>query len=359
MKNIRPNVEEVLGRNQAFHAHNKPGSALVLVRNIQKIDPGTPIAPLTAWDFTKDMKPFLDARVQNSLHRWQQRLDVDDDCIPSEGPWYGIAEHSAFQGGSVDFSDATSWHHPIVEDMETDRNKPVMDENQLWYKLVIDGITYIRERWGDQVAPRIRGTAGPLDNVNALRGNEILTDFYEYPDEVKELAEFSARSLAWFVHKQIDAAGMIGGGVISGFENWMPGRSLGHSSEDVTVMMSPKMFEEFGRPYTIQMHEGFETAFVHTHAAGKQCIPQIASLPKLRQMEISTDPNTPRAIEIFRELRDEIPDTLTVVLELTKDEIRNNLDLLKRGKTIVWYHATDVEDAKEAVALVRKELPWM
>ena len=58
----------------------------------------------------------------------------------------------------------------------------------------------------------------------------------------------------------MEAAGDVYGGVVTGFGEWLPGRGLGHVSEDTTTMISLEQFEEFGRPRTerILPHETAE-----------------------------------------------------------------------------------------------------
>jgi hypothetical protein len=64
----------------------------------------------------------------------------------------------------------------------------------------------------------------------------------------------------------------------------------------------------------------YDHAFMHTHALGKHNIPVIAEMDKVDVIEISSDPNTPRAIEIYRELGECLEDKI-VVVQLTHDEI--------------------------------------
>ena len=103
----------------------------------------------------------------------------------------------------------------------------------------------------------------------------------------------------------MEAAGDVYGGVVTGFGEWLPGRGLGHVSEDTTTMISLEQFEEFGRPRTERIFRKFDEVFIHMHALSERCLASVASLPNIRLMELSSDPNTDRAVEVWKRSRGE------------------------------------------------------
>ena len=156
--------------------------------------------------------------------------------------------------------------------------------------------------------------------------------------------------------KQMEAAGDVYGGVVTGFGEWLPGCSLGHVSEDTTTMISLEQFEEFGRPRTERIFRKFDEVFIHMHALSERCLASVASLPNIRLMELSSDPNTDRAVEVWKRSREKLTRVIPV-LRLTRAEIESNMDLLKSQKTVVWYDAACMEDAQDMCALFARELP--
>jgi hypothetical protein len=82
-------------------------------------------------------------------------------------------------------------------------------------------------------------------------------------------------------------------------------------------------------------------------------IPMIAALDKIHMMEISSDPNSERAVDIYRRYREELKDK-TVIIAPTYEELANMEDLFETNKTLIWYYAKDEEDAKRALKLVEK-----
>lgn len=351
---LRKDIGSLMERTKSFFARNKEGSALIQVKSIKSITiPESKF--LNDWKFPGDLYDYLNARLEKSKHYWGERLDVKDDLIPCISPWFGIAEHSAFLGGDVDFSQSTSWHLPVIDDWN-DMNKLAMDEENPWYRMIVDGIKYLKEISEGMFAVKLRGGYSPLDMANALRGNALFMDFYDNPEQVKDLLVFCARAIAWFMDRQKDAAGSFQDGFITGMDIWLAGNSAGHFSEDTAALCSPEIYKEFGMPYTTDLVRGYSHVFMHTHTLGVHTIPDIVSIPGIDVIEISNDPNCPRAIDVYRKLDTVLKDKV-VVVNLTLDEIRDNLDFLKTRRTIFWYDAVDIDDAKAAVALIRREFP--
>ena len=200
------------------------------------------------------------------------------------------------------------------------------------------------------------GSAAFSVMANTLRGSDFFYDFYEDPDALKELLKYCAHALVWYYDKQLEAAGQVFGGTITGFGEWLPGRAVGQLSEDTTTMISRAQFEEFGRPLTQEICTHYDSAFMHTHALSEHSLPAIASIPGIRAMELSSDPNTDRAVEVYKRNREALAGPVPV-LRLTRGEIESNFELLKSQKTIVWYDASCMEDAQDMAALFAREFP--
>lgn len=350
----RQDISNVINRTKSFYQSKAKGKALIQVKSIPSLQ--TPATrAMNEWNFPHDLYEYLDTRIERFVNYWEQRKTVEDDMIPAIHPWFGIAEHSAFVGGEVEFTQDTSYHHPLIGTWD-DMEKLELREDNPWLRMVLDGLAYLKDQSEGRYHVKLRGADGPMDIANAVRGNELFVDFYENPEKVHELMDFCTKAVKWTLDRQMDIAGLVEGGVITGFDIWLPGNSIGQLSEDASTMCSPDTYREFGLPYTSRLVNAYDHAFMHTHALGKHNIPVIAEMDKVDVIEISSDPNTPRAIEIYRELGECLKDKI-VVVQLTHDEIINNLDFLKERKTIIWYSAESVEDAQRTVELVRKNLP--
>ena len=152
-------------RTQAFYEQNKPGVQIHIKSCASLNLPGS--GALNSYNFPQDMEKFLDKRAHNDYLFARFHETIEDDFIPATQPWYGIAEHTAFLGGQVDFSDVTTFHHQICENFEDWRNLK-LDRENMWLKLVVDGMAYMRQKWEEFIPIRMRGADGPSDIANAM-----------------------------------------------------------------------------------------------------------------------------------------------------------------------------------------------
>lgn len=344
---IKNNIEKT---NERLKKFTESGTGLLIqIKSIKELSPKS--RRLDSFGLPDNMEEYLDYRIENFISYWEGRKHIDDDMIPALSPWYGIAEHTAFIGGEAEFGELTSWHHPFINDW-SDRSKAKLDDNNTWLRLVLDGLTYISEKADGRFAVKLRGGEGAMDIANIARGNDIFYDFFEHPEEIHEFLDFCAKAARYTLTKQMEIAGQYIGGVITGFDIWLPGNSTGHLSEDASVMISPDQFREFGLVHTNKITAGFDHVFMHTHTAGKQNIPEIAKIDNVDYIEMSNDPNAPRSMEVYKELEPQLTDK-TIVISVGIDEIKNNMEFLAGKKTILWYDAETVDEAIEAVALTR------
>jgi hypothetical protein len=351
---LRPDYKTVIARTKAFYETPRRGTAIVQVLGAEGISLKSS-KPLHEWKFPGEMQPYLDDRAVAIERFWRQRAGLDDDLLPAIAPWYGIAEHTAFLGGEVEFAGGTSFNHQILKDWD-DFPKLKLDENHPWLRLVLDGIRHCRENWGGKFAAKLRGADGPLDIANIIRGNDLFMDVYDHPDELHKLMDFCAAAARFTLDRQLREASVLEGGVVTGFDIWLPLPCAGHLSDDPACMMSVENYAEFGLPYLKKVCAAYENVMLHTHSLGKKNLPQFASVPQIKWLQISSDPKSDRAIDVYREYENVLRDKI-VVVELSHKEIEDNLDLLRRNKTIIWHAAPSMEKARETVALVRRELP--
>ena len=322
--------------------HIKSCASLKLPRN----------RPLTDFSFPRDMETYLDMRAERDYEFARFHERIDDDYIPATSPWYGIAEHTAFLGGQVDFTADTTFQHRICEEIEDFRSLK-LDRGNMWIKLVVDGMAYMRKKWEEFIPVKMRGADGPSDIANAIRESEIFYDIYDSPEALAEMMAFCAKAVNFTLDLQRAEATKIADGCISGFGLWMPGKCMGQLSEDLSTMLSPELYEEHFLPALKACVADCDMAMLHVHSLGHRMIPFFSEIQKIRLMEISSDPNAERAVEIFRRYHDHLKDK-TVIIAPTYEELIHMGDLLESSKTIIWYYAKDEEDIKRAMAAVEK-----
>lgn len=328
------------------------GTSLLQIRGIDECECKEPQKPLNEWNFDTELEAYLDARAQRTIKYWENRADIEDMMIPSVTAWYGIAEHTAWLGGEVDFSVDTSYNHQIIDDIE-DLSSLKIDPDNVWFYRVAGGIKYLREKWGDKIYTRLRGADAPSDIANIVRGNDLFYDLYDDPDEIIKLADFCADGMKYYFSRQQKACGTLDGGYLTGFDIWLPGNSVGQISEDASCMMSPDMYREIFFDALKKSTAGYDNVMMHTHSLGAAQIPTFASIDNITVMEISNDPNAPRAMEVWRKYKNDLKDKIVIVAP-TFDELRENADLLSDNRSIVWYYAKTKDEAREVIDFMKQ-----
>ncbi len=337
-------------RVKAFYDSKKPGVQIHIKSCDSLALPSA--APLNSYVFPRDMERYLDQIAYKDYLFARFHASIEDDFIPSTAPWYGIAEHTAFLGGQVDFTESTTFQHQICENLEDFRSL-TLDENNPWIRLVAGGMEYMRKKWEEFIPVRMRGADGPSDIANALRGNDLFYDIYDDPDELSEMMKFCSKAVNFTLDLQREQATKIGGGCINGFGMWMSGKCVGHISEDFSTMISRETYEEHFLGALEDCLKDCDGAMLHVHSLGERMIPVFAGIDKIRIMELSSDPNCARAVDVYRKYRDVLRDKV-IVIAPTYEELLNMGDLFESSKTVIWYYAKDEEDAKRALGAVEK-----
>ncbi|MBQ0125259.1 MAG: hypothetical protein KBS59_02925 [Clostridiales bacterium] len=343
------NAEELTGRLRRFYGGE--GTSILQIRGIEECECKEPQKPLNSWNFDTELEAYLDDRARRAVTYWENRADIDDMMLPSVTAWFGIAEHTAWLGGKVDFSDITSYNHQILDNLD-DIDTLKIDPDNVWFSRVGGGIKYLKEKWGDKIFPRLRGADAPSDIANIVRGGDLFYDVYDDPDAVRKLADFCADGMKYYFSRQQQAAGQLCGGYITGFDIWLPGNSVGQISEDASCMMSPQMYNDIFLDALKKSVDGYDHVMMHTHSLGAVHLPTFASIKNISVLEISSDPNAERAVEIWRKYKDVLRDKIVIVAP-TFDELKNNLDLISSYRNIIWYYAKTKDEAREVCRIMK------
>ena len=343
--------EKAMQRNAEFIRDRSKKGVLIRVTGFGPAEMPQTDA-LETFDLPREIGRYCDQIIERFLRFRDAHDRFDDDWIPCLKPYLGIAEHSCFLGGKVTYGGNTSYHHPAIDDIH-DWVRLRTDINTPHYRALLEGMAYLKdrsERYGFYSA--LRGGDGPMDIANAVRGNDLLYDFYDEPEAVKAFMNFCMHAAAWTFSNQYPLASEVNGGYISGMSTWMPKNSIGHLSEDASCLCSLAMYARFGYPFTSKLLEKYDYAMMHVHSLGRACIPLIAEMEKIGTFQLSGDPNQPDAIDVYKHYADVLLDR-TVLLDMTPEQVMDNLDFLKIGKTIINLEAESPEEAERVLDTVR------
>jgi hypothetical protein len=353
LNDFQPWLADRLLRWQRFITDPKPGNILV---NMATWDMNLKVdiegnTPLESWDSPSYCTAYADYQTAYLKAEIELTKHIDDDRLPMLNPGIGIALNSLyFADGKMDVSAGTTWRHPVINEWDNLNNLHLDPENP-WFQ----GITAMNQRYltafdGDYCVQTF-SHFGPMDMANALRGNDLFTDFYDSPDEVHQLMKKTVEATLWLENEQRNIVPMINGGTAI-WGTWMPGNAV-FMSEDATDLCAPAIFREFGKPYTEQISTAGGGCWIHHHAKGLHVHDEIAKVDGLRMTELSWDPNCPRPIDNLEKLFAQ-NNGIPLMTRCTPRDIYEKIDIMKQGRLILMLSAASLDEAVDAITFLRK-----
>jgi len=342
-------ISKVTKRATQFYQTKSPGH--LLINTCFPIE--TPdIPPLNEFDLNSQLYEWLDYSLTNARIIWKAKQNIDDDSIPSLCPRFGIAEHSAWLGMDVILQKDTCLPVPLLKSPE-DLDKLVLSEHNVWFQYMKKGYDYLRSKQDGTFVLSHRGAMSPMDIANAVRGDEIFLDFILYPDFAHRLMNFLVKAIEWYYGFIGSWADKVHGGQVCFFENlWMGQNSLGHISNDLAMLCSKEIYQEFGFPYEKQLTQKFQSTLYHVHNEKMHYIPELVKLPGLALLEVSNDPNTPETLEDLPRIFTQT-EKKNLMLHGSSDQVRKHINELKERNVWLQVNCQDELDAKDIVKFVR------
>ncbi|NOZ26856.1 MAG: hypothetical protein GXP39_02245 [Chloroflexi bacterium] len=348
---FRPDIDEVLDRQRRFFAGPGTGKILIQVEIPTHVEEAS--RPLETWRFPDEWKDYIDSCIDRAERAFERRLGIPDDTIPVLRPWFGIQEFSSFLGGEVKFSGNTSWCSPILEEGYAGLENLQVQEAP-WFRMLLDAMAYLGERSQGRWKLALRGAFLPMDLANALRGNDFFTDLMLDSDRAHQLLRRCTELILEFCRRQLEIVRRYQEDLFIAFNLWIPHDAFGHFSNDASSMCSPETYRELGAPYDQGVLDRFPGGgAIHLHSAGLHALKEFLALRNLLLLEITDDPNAPRAYDRLEGIVEAARGT-PLLIYLTPDELREKAKTLRKGNVIVKTRAANEGQAREIIAFARR-----
>jgi hypothetical protein len=340
-------------RYRRFYADPRPGQMLILA-SYAGGPPGLPIV-FSEFDFTQEREHYRywDRLVENLLIQVEDRADLEDDWMPGIEPYYGFGSFGAvYCDAPLTFTDTTCYIDPALERLE-DMDALDLTRERFWARMFVTAARYLSDSAAGRFLVSAYPNPSPLDVANLLCGNAIFTDVYEQPDLFKRfLARCRDAAIAnW--QRVAQATHNAGGGTLA-FGRWIPQGAL--LLEDAADLISPKLYREFGQPYTQAMIDAAGGAYLHHHSLGAHQYANMAGLRGLYVEQISSDPGCRRPVTEVEAIYRRVGG-VAIDLECTPDEVHEFIEPLKQGKVILSVHSESKAEAQRLVQVVREHCP--
>ena len=205
--------------------------------------------------------PHLERRVAGTYYA--------GDAFPSvcPVPTYLVAIQAAYLGGKYAVQSGTAWCDPVIEDWDA-RNPLVVDPDNTWWAASRRMLEGAAQALGGKVALGIPDLCGGGQIVDLLRGTDrLLFDLVENPEPVREaMPEIDA---TWLEYWQECSDILLQ--AQDGYMDWLgvwSSRPAVTLECDLSIMISPEMFNEFFMPSVEKQTRWVERTIYHLDGEG-------------------------------------------------------------------------------------------
>ncbi len=274
---------------------------------------------------------------------------VDDDFFPVARVYFGTAMIPALAGGDFSCDGETTWAHPIAGSA-ADLRIPPLDEDLPIWRDYLKKLRALRDAAVPGVMLGLPDLIGPLDIASALLGPEQLAvDMMLEPEAVAAVLAQCAELWKQVFDVQVRELGLVEGGMVTVFCNFMPGRSA-LWSEDFSALIGPETYRKFGLALDGVLAGHLDSSIIHVHSAAGRCLPDIKNINGLSVVEISNDPSGPPLTSILGWAEEIQAAGKSVMLSnwehpLSDDEVDEILNRLDHRRLLVTLQCTSDSQA--------------
>ena len=284
-------AREFLGRLWALENDDRAGFLIGYVG--PRVRGGTPVRSAL---FSTEGKDTVKARLLDPAKFLEAQLDeiagqskLRGDLVPALCPTLGvIAVPSAFGSEVIWWENDFPAVRPLIGD-DTGRIggfvRPKVTDGQLGR--ILEYTRVFLERTEGRMPIRLGDIQGPIDNAALIFGHTaFLEALITAPREVHRLLDMITDLMIEFAAAQRGLVRAAGAEFVpSSFQPWLPdGRGISVAN-DVGVMLSPELHDEFSVPYLNRLSDAFGGVYIHSCGNWTHLFPSLEKVRHLRGLE--------------------------------------------------------------------------
>lgn len=304
-------------------------------------------------------KYYTDAEYILQRHRKKfQNTYYGGDAFPCIFPYFGTAGHIAYlKNMNMEFAKDTIWFHETIKDLERDQID--YDPQSPFYKRQAEIMKYLVEQSNGEYFVSMPDNCGSMDGLSQMRGTDnLMIDFLEEPEKVKEAVDRIIKVLIFTGDSMFDIIkeNNLGGSVHSWMQTWCPEKHM-QLQCDISVMISPQLYEEFVLPELEETTKWLDRAIYHLDGQEQiRHLDMILSVKKIDMIQwtpVAGQPCTSEFIPVLKKIQRA---GKGLVLLPKASEVETLMkELSPRGLQLV---VRDVETEEDAKTLVKKVEQW-
>ena len=301
---------------------------------------------------------YYDVETADRMHRERfANHHYFGESLPCLFPYFGTAGIAEYTGCKPERTSRTTWFEPwMADDDEPDASRIAYKCPEAFQQQK-DAITKLIDLSKGDYLVSVTDNCGVLDALAAIRGTDnLMMDMLADPEFVEE----SVRNLLPIYKKiQEELFNLVkennDGSVLSWMHLWAPKR-LAQMQCDLSVMISPEMFNRFAMPELEELCDFLDYPVYHFDGQEQiRHLDSLLSLKKLRAIQwtpVAGQPPTSNFIPVLQKIQKA---GKNLMLMLPKHEVVPVLDNLNcRGLQILVYGAETDDEARDLLKLIEK-----
>lgn len=353
---FKADIEKVRWRLSAFWENESADRALVSV--VAPRYPGAHISQFhNPQDLTRDPEALRrywedpETIYQNNLRRLEDTF-LGGESLPSIFQNYGTSGHCNYFGAKPKYGNDTIWFDHTLEDLE-DIDQAYTEELLVKHLAIAK---YLTDRAGDDYFVAMPDSTGTIDALGHLYGTEnVLMDMMADPDGVKHA--ISVINEGWIKTNEMfyQISRELNGGTCHAWMHLLcPGR-MQHLQCDMSVMFSPRMYEEFAMDSLRKQMEWCEYPVYHFDGAEQERhLDLLLSLPKLKAIQWTAVAGQPSAAQYLPVLQRMQGAGKRLIIMAPPTDVKPLLEGLSMRGLYIHTETNTVEEARDIISQVER-----
>lgn len=279
------------------------------------------------------------------------------DAYPCVFPYFGTGGHAKYVApeSSVEYAPSTIWVHPCVDDLTSFDFSFDPDTNKV-FRRELEVIEYLVSECRGNYLVGATDNCGSYDALAQLYGNErLLCDFIDDPEPVKaaaaKLVDILKRSSERFF------AATKRGWQDGAAHGWMNTYSRGNHLQlqcDLSVMISPEIYDEFIRSELVSTARFLEHAVYHFDGIEQiRHLDVLLSIPEINMIQWTQVAGQPPVTEFIPVLRRIQAAGKGLVLIVGREQLKPLCESLSARGVIYITGASNPDEADAIVDYVK------
>lgn len=287
-----------------------------------------------------------------NTHRIENTF-LGGDTLPIVFLNFGTSGHCSYLGAKPNYQTDTIWFDQVWDSLEDADNVYNSDEV---LKKQLEIAKYLAENGKDRFYVSMPDNCGTLDAIGHLYGTQnLMIDMLVEPEAVNHVVDMVNN--VWKKTSE-DFYQLLypysGGGTHAWMHLWAPGR-VQHMQVDLSVMISPQMYEQFALPELEQQLQWIDYPVYHFDGIEQtQHLDYILGLKKLKAIQWTHVAGQPSAANYIPTLKRMQEAGKSLIIMTPKEDIPVLMDNLCHKGLYFHTEAADAEQAQEIVQYVEK-----